>query len=740
MKPWSLHDGTSLQRRRLVRVLAVAWLILVGLSLQPGRAAEDAKKEADEAPAKRIGRTIKLNLPITGQTFIRVRRYVRRAMENARQENQRPVFIFEFAILSGQDEFGRGSQFGGAYDLADFLSGEELNAASTAAYLPDSIQGHAVLVALACDEIIMAPQATIGSAGIDSKVINETMLRAYREIAGRRKTFPAAVALALLDPDREVLEVKTEVSTEYITPAELEELKKRRTIEATSVLIPVGQSELTGSEARQRGFVSYLASSRQDVAKALELPPEDIEVDASLGDEWRAVRIDLKGPITADKASQVQRLIEDAVQKRDINFVCLWIESPGGSPSDSLRLANFLAFDLDPGEVRTVAYIASEARADASIVALACDQVVMHPSAIMGGSGAYELSKDEIEEVRIRIQEVLAPRKSRSWSLPAAMLDPDLEVYRATHVTRVGDVEYFSDDELSEQPKPDEWRKGKPVTKPGLPFRVQGEKAREYRLAYDTAEGFEQFKELYGLQDDPALVEPGWADFLIEALGSPGVAGLLLLIGFAALYAELQAPGMGIGGFTAAVCFLLFFWSRYLGGTAGWLEATLFLAGISCLLLEVFVLPGFGVFGLGGGMLVLASLILASQTFIIPQNAYQFAQLRRSLLIITGAGVGLFAAVAMMRRWLPSTPILSQMMLQPPSGEEAEAIRHHETLGDFGDLVGCRGVTTTQLTPGGKARFDDRLVNVIADGEVIPSGTEIQVVAVHGNRVLVQQV
>ena len=65
---------------------------------------------------------------------------------------------------------------------------------------------------------------------------------------------------------------------------------------------------------------------------------------------------------------------------------------------------------------------------------------------------------------------------------------------------------------------------------------------------------------------------------------------------------------------------------------------SLFLAGISCLLLEVFVLPGFGIFGLGGGAMVLASLILASQTFIWPRNEYQFDQLERSLLTIADRG------------------------------------------------------------------------------------------------------
>jgi membrane-bound ClpP family serine protease len=187
------------------------------------------------------------------------------------------------------------------------------------------------------------------------------------------------------------------------------------------------------------------------------------------------------------------------------------------------------------------------------------------------------------------------------------------------------------------------------------------------------------------------------------------------------------------------VCFLLFFWSRYLGGTAGWLEGMLFLAGIAFLLMEIFVLPGFGVFGLGGGALVLISLILASQTFVLPHNAYQFAQLQRSLLVLAGAAVGIVAVAVSLRRWLPHTPFFSQMFLPPPNDEEAEVIKRRESLVGFDDsLVGRRGVTTTQLTPSGKARFGDEFIDVIADGELIEPGTEIVVVEVHGYRVVVE--
>ena len=243
----------------------------------------------------------------------------------------------------------------------------------------------------------------------------------------------------------------------------------------------------------------------------------------------------------------------------------------------------------------------------------------------------------------------------------------------------------------------------------------------------------------YHLKELPHA-RPGWADTLIEALASPGVSAVLLTIAFVALYVELSAPGTGLGAFVSAVCFLLFFWAHYLGGTADWLEGLLFIAGVCFLLLEIFVLPGFGIFGLGGGCLVLVSLVLASQTFVLPQNDYQLGQLSRSLVTVVAAGVGIGATALVIRRWLPRAPILSELMLRPPEGEEAEDLRRREALVDYAEFVGRHGTTTTQLTPGGKARFGDLLVDVISDGDVIPSGSEVEVVEVHGNRVVVEVV
>ncbi|MBN2216995.1 MAG: hypothetical protein JW719_06435 [Pirellulales bacterium] len=717
-------------------LISAALGVLPALLLAAVAVAGDPPDKENPPAADRAGWLLKLPLPITSDSDRLVKRFVARAMEDARKNGAQPVLIFQFEVPPGQENHGRGSQFGASLELAQYLSGDALAGATTVAYLPRSIQGHAVLVAMACDEIIMAPDAAIGSAGIDSQPVDDVMRAAYRDIAGRRRTVPTELALGMLDPARKVLEVQIEVGREFVTPEGLEELGKRHTVANPQVVIPEGEAgQFTGARARQLGFVSYLADNVRDVARAVELPPEKIEESVLLAENWKAIRVDLEGLVTAEKIERVQRLIEDAIQRDSANFICLRIDSAGGSPTDSANLANFLA-SLPTDKVRTVAYIPEAARGDAALAALACDQVVMSPDALLGGSGDYVMSAEEIGLVKDGIRE-RARQKSSSWSLPAAMFDPSLDVYRCTRPDSTL-TEYFCDDELVEQPDAAKWLKGQPVTTPGRLFQANGSTAVDNHLANATVEDFEAFKQLFGLENDPTLVEPGWADSLIRILATPAVAMVLLMVGGAALYAELHTPGVGLGGFLALVCFVMFFWAQFIGENAAWLEVLLFLLGLGCLGIEVFVLPGFGVFGIGGGALVLASLVLATQTFFLPQNEYQLHQFRVSLTIVAGAGLGVVLLAALLNRWLPRAPVLNRLMLAPLSGEEKQFLTRSESLVHFEELLGRQGTTTTPLTPSGKARFGDRLVDVIADGEWIAPGSRIKVVEIHGNRVMVE--
>ena len=119
-------------------------------------------------------------------------------------------------------------------------------------------------------------------------------------------------------------------------------------------------------------------------------------------------------------------------------------------------------------------------------------------------------------------------------------------------------------------------------------------------------------------------------------------------------------------------------------------------------------------------------------------NEYQLHQLPRSLFMVVASGGGVIAGLVVLRRYIDRAPLLRRMMLSPPVGEELDELGRRESLVDWGHLMGQQGTTTTPLTPSGKARFGDELVNVITEGVAVSCHSAVEVVDVTGNRVLVR--
>jgi membrane-bound serine protease (ClpP class) len=760
-RPWPTRrsaglDSTSRRREcvgnRLPLLLSAA-VIATAVYAAPafGQAeAPAAKPEAQEPVAgkKREGRLVRIGLPITSGDDAKIRSHIQRLIEPLADQTPRHLLVLEFHVKRGAEqgqekEYAQASEFGPAYELAKYLS--ELSRVQKIAYIPTMATGHAVLVAMACDEIHIASDAVIGEAGIaEEGAIDAVRRSGYKTIFERRRTIPLAIALGMLDSDLVVYQADTDAGREFILAESLEEERKTKLFKGDpTILIQRGQfGKFTGSEGRNLGFVKFLPRSREHLATELELPLEALEEDPSLGEAWRTLLIAIDGPIDPRVVNEALTNIDSELRERDVNFICVRLESGGGDAASSERLANRMA-EFEPGQVRTVAYIGGHAKADAALVAMACDHVVMRrgEDVALGGTPDYEISVEEIERIRESVRQSLAPAKGRNWSLVAALIDPEIELYR---YTRQGErdtlVEFFSPEEAAEREKRDgqPWVQGELVKPAGEALELSGERAKELGLVNHVVDDFSAFKAVYNIDDD--LVEPrsNWAHELIRALSHPGLAWLLLAVAFGAMYIELHTPGLGIAGFISGLCIMVYFWGHFLNGTAEWLEVLLFAGGVMCVLLEFFVLPGFGVFGFGGGAMIIASLILASQTFVFPRSDYEVSEFRNSLM---GVGLGIAGCIAMafaLRTVLPRTRFFGHMALLPPEGEAAEAQRQREAIIDFTFLIGQQGTMTTPCSPAGIAKFDDELIHVVSDGDFIPRGASVVAIEAHGNRVVVR--
>ncbi|HUG69492.1 MAG TPA: hypothetical protein VMM76_17200, partial [Pirellulaceae bacterium] len=544
--------------RRGVRImLSLVALLLLAADDAPDR--DGAPAASLPNPRTAVARLIPVSLPITGNADTNLKRMIDQNIEStATQGGSRPILILEFR--SSGSEGSDASEFERSLSVARYLASDRLSGVRTVAYLPRSVRGHAVLPVLACEEIVIAADAELGRAGIGEAHIDEAMRSSYREIAERRRTIPPAVALGMLDKSLAVTRVQTLDGVRYVLADELKSLQESGAVTSAEAVVAAGDLlSLTGSALRlEYGFASHLASNRDELLAALELPGGALEQDPSLGGEWHPIRVDVRGVINSKSVNWLLKSMQEQLDNTagGVNFVCVTIDSAGGSLVDSLRLANYLA-DLDPAQVRTVAFVESQARGDATLIAWACNQLVMKEDAILGGPGAVNVANREIPELKQAVRS-LALDTQRDWSLPVALVGSKFEVFRCTNSR--GETRYFSDEELAGQADPTQWTRGEAID---VTQGLTGRDASSVGLARHLASSLTELRQLYQIENELAGIEPNWAHLVIERLSSPHIAGTLLFIAWFALIIEVSQPGIGVAGFVSALCFILFFWANF---------------------------------------------------------------------------------------------------------------------------------------------------------------------------------
>ena len=459
----------------------------------------------------------------------------------------------------------------------------------------------------------------------------------------------------------------------------------------------------------------------------------------------KAVIIPMEGPITPMLQKFLYRRL-DTAREMGADLVIVRIDSPGGLVDESFEIADrFRTLDW----ATTVAYVPEMALSGAAIAALGFDEIVMHPEARMGDAGPIIFGEDAlfrhapeklVSDLAVRIR-ALAKSSDRPPALAEAMVNRNVEVFEATN-KQTGEKTFMSEAELNTADNPDDWEKGQLVfeSRKDHFLEVEGERAVELGLAEATVGGIEGLKKRYPWDGELTTLEHTWVDTTVYVLNSSWVTFLLLIVGLVCLYIEFSAPGTGVGGTIAGICFVLFFWSRVLGGTAGWLEVLLFLSGAALVLVEIFLVPGFGFPGITGGLLIVASIVMASQRFVIPRSNYDMGQLINSLAVMVGSGIGFIALAFLLRRHFRLIPAFNSLVLAPPEPEEFALASPGPAASTREWLLGKEGLTASPLRPAGMARFDGELIDVYAEGTYIAPGVTVKVAEIRGNRVIVVEV
>ena len=438
----------------------------------------------------------------------------------------------------------------------------------------------------------------------------------------------------------------------------------------------------------------------------------------------------------------------EAAKQSGVDVVIIEIDSPGGYLDEGLRMARTLQ-TID--WAKTVAYVPRQALSAGSFLCLACDEIVMADNGFMGDAGPIFMDENFMfqhadEKVRSDLAakvRQLAEANGRPPALAEAMVDMDLEVFKVTHADD-DSVTYMSQAELDALDDPTEWKKGPllQASKRGSFLQVSGPIAAEIGLADAVINSRTKLAARYGQPLDEVLqLDATWVDTLVIVLNYRIVTILLFIVGLIAAYIELAAPGISVGGLTAALCFGLFFWSRFFGGTAGWLEVLLFLSGVLFLAAEIFVIPGFGIAGFCGLALIITSLVMASERWSGSQGV-SVNDVLSSVLTVCIAVIGSFAGMWFASHYFGQLRIFRHLTLEPPEPAlTAGSLAISESAGAAAPLeIGQEGVADSMLRPAGRAMFDDMYYDVITDGSFVDPGTRVRVIRLSGTHITVRQI
>ncbi len=459
-----------------------------------------------------------------------------------------------------------------------------------------------------------------------------------------------------------------------------------------------------------------------------------------------AVIIEFNEDINPLSGALLERKFKEA-QSAGYDVIILHIHSPGGFTAVTFELMDLL---LDATDVQTVAWIEKDAISGAALLSLAADTIVMRPDARIGDAGEIVLGEDgAFRYTEAKSRSVLAQKArdtaratGRPEVLAEKMVDKDMVVFSATR-TSDGETRLFSDKEWETLADSEEWERGKPIREGGkeMFFIANGQRAVELGLADHTAANRAELAKILGVAEPIPVVHRTWVDTLVLVLNSGFVTFLLLVIGMIALVIELSAAGFGIGGLVSVLCFGLFFWSRFLGGTSGWLEVTLFIIGLLFVAAEMFVIPGFGVAGVVGITLTLGSLVMASRRVFLPGSSEDLMSLSTDVLTVLGAFAGLLVALLFMSNYIGELPGLSRLTLRPQlAGDSAtgDELPPVPQAGWQAVDIGDEGNAISSLRPSGKAQIGDAVVDVVTEGDFVDAGSRVRIIAKQGSRIVVR--
>ncbi len=448
--------------------------------------------------------------------------------------------------------------------------------------------------------------------------------------------------------------------------------------------------------------------------------------------------IPISGTVEPGMAAYVKRALEDIKDEKDAVFL-FKMDTFGGRVDAALDIVDSIS-NIPKG--KTIAFVEKRAISAGALIALSANQLYMKDNTIIGDCAPMIATQEGQKMAGEKVQTVLRARfralaKKNNYPqvLAESMVTIDMEVYQ---VEVDGKKQYMRKKTYADLTKAQKKKvtSKKTIVAKGELLTMDDIEAKTLGFSQQSVKNLEQVIKALGIvSPDIVTIEESWSESLVRFL-QPFLP-VLMLIGIGAVYTEIKAPGFGLPGAVGIFCLSLVFFNQYLVGLADFTEILFLLIGALLVGVEVFVLPGFGVAGISGIIVIAAGLVLAFQGFVIPDPSFPWEGrlLLNNLAMVLGSILGAFLiSLATIRYILPQ---ISKVVKGPYL--EATLQASHVTDAEALDIeAGDTGVAHSFLRPSGKIIINDKKIDAITQGEFIAKGTRVQIERIDQNRVIVK--
>lgn len=434
------------------------------------------------------------------------------------------------------------------------------------------------------------------------------------------------------------------------------------------------------------------------------------QTDTTIKPPTRVYKVKIMENIMPGAWRQVQRGFSEATEK-NADIILLHLNTYGGM----VDMADSIRTKILNSPIPVWVFIDNQAASAGALISIACDSIYMRKGASIGAATVVDqggnVVPDKFQSFMRSTMRATAEAKGKKKIVENG---DTIEVWRRNPIIAEAMVD------------PSIYIKG--VIDSGKVLTFTTEEAIMNGYCEGKAENVKELFAQAGISNyEMYEFKPTLLDLIIGFLTNPIVSGLLIMVIVGGIYFELQTPGIGFPLAAAATAAVLYFAPLYLEGLAEHYELLIFVVGLILIAVEIFAIPGFGITGFSGIVLVVIGLTAALIDNDIFRGVQPFSwkQILQPLVTVTVAlFLGLLAAIALGRKFF-DTPLLPGLSLKSTlSGSDGYVgIDLHQK-----DMVGKMGIAKTMLRPSGKVEIDDEIFDAVSEEGLIDKGAKVRVV------------